>query len=643
MSNGHYHHHNNVNNNNNNNHEDDHDDDETRQNNGPLDLQDLASFVDSMLRATELTKKTLQMECEEAKFALKPWPIESTVVRQLDRNVCTCDPITTDEKAEEIAAEIGRTLLHSQQLREKLAANLLRERQNARKQPSTTEIYSSSMSQSSYHGNRPAAAAPAPVPRTRLPTAAAAPINNNKENSRPAPAPRRSISQARGGNTGPNQARPAQRRPRNRSASSARRPAQQQSTALEPSRDNVLAQITGYRAAPTKPQTNFILANKRSAASTASRSTAEKSYGSLGPPPPTISAAKSHGDLRKIPSSTGVKSRARSVKNLPKADNNDKAAPTTPRGSDEVETLAELNRLIKRFATEADASSELLRQNCPLHADNATGCIEERVVSHVDAVEGLDRYGVPSPLLKCLKIYHAYVRSELNQGNNGNGAGGGGGDDDDLRNGNVNVNVKDRHQQQDDRFLARFEAAARRKSPARFSTHRLLLDELAALFGETFRPGVTQHEVKSIKSRFIELDPWYNECSIKTQIGHIQLHKPDQSDLPREITADAKNWMSNGVWNFACIPMLSGVFGTHCLRYSERSHLLLFQDFVQKLQRKVYESQLIDLFVASLVPKICRGLEPSSPEYALAYKLMIAMVQVLNPRLPVLAKTDSDD
>jgi hypothetical protein len=54
-------------------------------------LQALYNFIHKMLCATEETKRTLEMECEEAKFALKPWLIESTVVRQLDKNTCSCE------------------------------------------------------------------------------------------------------------------------------------------------------------------------------------------------------------------------------------------------------------------------------------------------------------------------------------------------------------------------------------------------------------------------------------------------------------------------------------------------------------------------------------------------------------------------
>ena len=81
--------------------------------------------------------------------------------------------------------------------------------------------------------------------------------------------------------------------------------------------------------------------------------------------------------------------------------------------TDEIGTLTELDQLIKKFDDEAHMNSSITRKNCPIHADNATGTVEEKVITSVDAVEGLDRFGVPASLLKSLKIYHAYIKAEV--------------------------------------------------------------------------------------------------------------------------------------------------------------------------------------------------------------------------------------
>lgn len=80
---------------------------------------------------------------------------------------------------------------------------------------------------------------------------------------------------------------------------------------------------------------------------------------------------------------------------------------------DEVETLSELDRLIQRFSHETEINSSQLRSNCPIHAEDAKSVIEEKVITSVDAVEGLDRFGVPSTLIRILKTYHSYIRAEL--------------------------------------------------------------------------------------------------------------------------------------------------------------------------------------------------------------------------------------
>ena len=60
-------------------------------------LQELYDFVQRMLFATEETKMTLRAEIEEARYALRPWPIETIVMRQLDRDTCTCEEVRRGE------------------------------------------------------------------------------------------------------------------------------------------------------------------------------------------------------------------------------------------------------------------------------------------------------------------------------------------------------------------------------------------------------------------------------------------------------------------------------------------------------------------------------------------------------------------
>ena len=51
----------------------------------------------------------------------------------------------------------------------------------------------------------------------------------------------------------------------------------------------------------------------------------------------------------------------------------------------------------------------LQNKNCPFHGNNTN----IRIVKSVDAVEGLDRNGVPSSLVKVLKVYHSYLKAKF--------------------------------------------------------------------------------------------------------------------------------------------------------------------------------------------------------------------------------------
>ncbi|XP_016841465.1 uncharacterized protein LOC100121697 isoform X3 [Nasonia vitripennis] len=542
-----------------------------------FNLQALYNFIDGMLCAAEETKKTLQKECEEARFALKPWPIESTVFRQLDKNTCTCDEgISSEVRAEEIAAEIGKTLLHSQQLREKLAANLYKERQNARK-PDVREMYSSKSTQPLKNS----------TPKSSL--------NGEKENNLRNDRPRRSLSQQRPGETQRRSAKfrsASTVRPREvvDNGTSMRKPRPPAKILVEPSRDNILVRTTTCKS---KPRTNFIRANKLSLKSKSVENGKQ--------------ASKSQLDLRKVGLS------AKPVKTL------DKSTSMKNNFQDEVETLSELDRLIQRFSHETAVNSSQLRSNCPIHAEDAQSVIEEKVITSVDAVEGLDRFGVPSPLIKILKTYHAYIKAELFE---------------------ENSSSNKKQQEAAKNFLANFDRVNTSSRHSDANGHRDLLTGYSALYSDSFKSDLDHHELKVLKSKFMILDTAYNEHKIKSTAGEIKFTRSNSDEFLNEISVDMKNWTSNGVWNYLCISDFKDIFGSHCTRYSDRSQLTLFYDFIQKIQRKVYETELMELLMQTVIPQLKELFDPASKEFAETYKTIATVVQILNPRVPVLAKTE---
>ena len=67
------------------------------------------------------------------------------------------------------------------------------------------------------------------------------------------------------------------------------------------------------------------------------------------------------------------------------------------------------------------------------------------------------------------------------------------------------------------------------------------------------------------------------------------------------------------------------------------------QDLVQKVQRKVYETELIELLLLSVTPNLIELFEPDCREIIDLYKMLATIAQIVNPRVPVLATTEPDD
>jgi hypothetical protein len=79
------------------------------------------------------------------------------------------------------------------------------------------------------------------------------------------------------------------------------------------------------------------------------------------------------------------------------------------------------------------------------------------------------------------------------------------------------------------------------------------------------------------------------------------------------------------------------------MRYSDKNQLIVFYDFIQKIQRDTYEIELIELLMMAVIPKLKESLDPTSREFAQMYKMIVTVVQILNPTVPVLARTDTDN
>lgn len=107
-----------------------------------FELSSLYDYICRALTFTEAVRATLEFECAEAKFALKPWHIKTVITKEIDKNTCICDEISSENEAETISEEIGRAILQAQKLRETLSYNILKQEKNI-KEPNLRNIYAS--------------------------------------------------------------------------------------------------------------------------------------------------------------------------------------------------------------------------------------------------------------------------------------------------------------------------------------------------------------------------------------------------------------------------------------------------------------------------------------------------------------------
>ena len=82
----------------------------------------LTKFLHQTLVFTEEVKNILKSNCDEAMYCLKPWYTEIHSQQKVNKDICTC--VKFKDEVQEIAADISRTLIQTQQLREKLSSNI---------------------------------------------------------------------------------------------------------------------------------------------------------------------------------------------------------------------------------------------------------------------------------------------------------------------------------------------------------------------------------------------------------------------------------------------------------------------------------------------------------------------------------------
>ncbi|XP_035728339.1 uncharacterized protein LOC118444300 isoform X1 [Vespa mandarinia] len=100
--------------------------------NRKFELSSLSDFISHALIFTEAVKDTLQFECAEARFSLKPWITKTFVTKEVNKNDCICDKMSFGSQEEDISEGISRTILQAQKLREKLSSNVSKQEKHSK-------------------------------------------------------------------------------------------------------------------------------------------------------------------------------------------------------------------------------------------------------------------------------------------------------------------------------------------------------------------------------------------------------------------------------------------------------------------------------------------------------------------------------
>lgn len=141
----------------------------------------------------------------------------------------------------------------------------------------------------------------------------------------------------------------------------------------------------------------------------------------------------------------------------------------------------------------------------------------------------------------------------------------------------------------------------------------------------------------SLKKRYFELDNLSKISSIK-KYDTLKTRRSDANFSDDEQSV-ASGWLRNGIWNQSSYEYFSMFTEPLAIQYSNKSELLSLFAMSQRLQLTLYQRNLNDLIVTIVLP-LMKTLDPSSEEYLHLYKMIFTIAQVLNPRPPVLVKTE---
>ncbi|KAG5322628.1 PDI isomerase, partial [Pseudoatta argentina] len=308
-----------------------------------------------------------------------------------------------------------------------------------------------------------------------------------------------------------------------------------------------------------------------------------------------------------------------SVNKLQIGDDSDDIPQNSRKSLTPETSAAELRDLIHKMTRQSTESTSMsspgnIKNNCPLHGNDGHQSIQEQIIA-IDVVEALRYFNVPNEIVKVLRTYYAFLKTEADSSNDIN---------------------EDRFQKSVNTFLKEFEAMNITMQDHLLEEPHLLNKTAKSI---TVFSNILTEDLDSSQSNDMKI--------ASTEAVGVSFKQYDIKNIVKPITKDPYNlsltrgWMSNGIWNISCMEHFKNFSKAHNIRYCNKKQLLSLYEAIQKLQRTTYLNTLIEIVLRDAIPTVKSNIKPASAEYAQAYKTLFILYQGLNPEVPVLVKTDN--
>ncbi|CAL7943600.1 unnamed protein product [Xylocopa violacea] len=507
-----------------------------------FNLLKLINFLHQALVFTQEVRTIIKLDCDEAMYCLKPWSTQASSQEEINQDVCTC--LKPEIEIEEIAVGISKTLVQTQQLREKVALNL--KGQNMK----CLNLYKYFKGTDSKKQKN---------------------IRNTNENSE---------------NVGSRYDFNVTTKP------------SMQDTSIAKESQNKIAQKSVHVIQDKKTK------NDKKSAIQPRKLTENKNFLAINKKNiKNIRVVKQRADinykLEHKSSSTATESKSNKLSEKPS-----------------TSSTSELKNLIQKVSSKPNVLSSEHSIKCPLHNNIIPQSINKQNSITTTIVDSFNVTDIPEEIIKPLKVYHRYLNIQFSE----------------------KLYNEKRHKVFY-KFLVELKETDNIVQKLVHKNYIITpLLEFISLYQTIFSENLGLSNLIDVKTIYTELSSTWKMYETK-EFNSINVFNNDvwkTSYAP----PNTMEYISNGIWNLSCIKNIEEMSKLYCIQYTNRTQLLSFFDVLQQLQCTKYYEDLINIIAQEILPNMKICFNPTQLEYIKIYKMFSILHQGLNPKIPVLVRTD---